>query len=520
MNTVLTSLFRLSLEASALVLLVLLARKILGPRLSAGWRVALWALVALKLVCPAVLPTGFGIGTMSTVQDNAVVVAEPITVVLPSLVEAVQEPVVAASTSSLMPILFLVWLGGALTVMGMALWRHHRFTQSLRRCSRCSPASPEVRQAARQAGLGQAPAVRLSQQALVPSVTGFIQPTLVLPAQPVQQQVILHELFHIKHLDLPVNWAWLVLQALHWFNPLVWLAAACCQQDRELRCDESALACATNAERIAYGRELIRLQETFLAPPALAGVAACVRNHPPLRQRILMITQPVTQSPWARAALAVCLSIVTAFFFGAAQAEEGEKNRSREGERSEKPAAEGAAKTEEGGKRDGAAEGGKMREGDGKRGAREGEGDAKKGTREGEGGAKREGDRGKEKPGPRDGERSKTGMRDGEGEGKKGARDGEGKRGKEGEGSDMPGTGTSITVRVIDGGEQVQIGKEKMPMNKLRAYLSEFLPAHRGAKVAVQADDDVPFKTVSQVLDAVRDNGAKNASIQSTPADQ
>ena len=37
------------------------------------------------------------------------------------------------------------------------------------------------------------------------------------------RHVLLHELLHIKNHDLIWNWASVAVQALHWFNPLVWL---------------------------------------------------------------------------------------------------------------------------------------------------------------------------------------------------------------------------------------------------------------------------------------------------------
>ena len=55
-----------------------------------------------------------------------------------------------------------------------------------------------------------------------------------------------------------------------------------------------------------YGHTLLRIQETFFAPPAIAGLAPCVRNHPTLRQRILMIATVI----YSANAVAVVIVVV------------------------------------------------------------------------------------------------------------------------------------------------------------------------------------------------------------------
>jgi beta-lactamase regulating signal transducer with metallopeptidase domain len=50
------------LEASILILAVLGLRMMLGTRLSPAWRIGLWMLVGMKLMLPAFIPAGFGLG--------------------------------------------------------------------------------------------------------------------------------------------------------------------------------------------------------------------------------------------------------------------------------------------------------------------------------------------------------------------------------------------------------------------------------------------------------------------------
>ncbi|MCX6857233.1 MAG: hypothetical protein NTV80_20275, partial [Verrucomicrobia bacterium] len=65
-------LLRTSIEASVLILAVLGLRLMLGARLNPAWRIGLWMLVGLKLLLPAFIPVGFGLGALMN-QETATV---------------------------------------------------------------------------------------------------------------------------------------------------------------------------------------------------------------------------------------------------------------------------------------------------------------------------------------------------------------------------------------------------------------------------------------------------------------
>ena len=672
-DSILHWLLRTTLEGSALIVAVLAIRRLMGNLMTPAWRVALWSMVALKLLVPASLPTvGIGSfwftassdrvtikegrrglqstsasdhmmlshsdeGTASTATGSGVATRHALS---PDLDRGLKPTAIVLDRYAIM---LGIWMLGVLVILGVAVVRDMRFRRKLARLplNRDRQLTARVDDVAHALRLTRAPRILITEASTVPSVTGLLSPVLLMPRDWESQfdadeldSILRHELLHLKHHDLWLNWFAALVNALHWFNPLVWLAVARCQEDRELRCDERALSIASSEQRIAYGRTLLRLAERFITPPAIAGVAPCVRTHPLLRQRILMITHPSSHRPWLHALCSLALGALVIVSFGSARAQEEKPGRTREGQRTS-PEADAPRRggEENGAARKGEADGMKKRgDGDGaltsmpgvlsdpasvpntdsivtynaklkfispdeaakaisqvitlsqsgrlapmqrgnqllitERGSTvrsmiallaeldqpdkqaegtkkpaEGEGGRRIGLRDGEG-TKRpaEGD-GARRTGPRDGEGTrKPGMRDGEG-GKKsaegdgarktGPRDGEGsrksaegegtRRSFEGEGSrkvgardgDAPATGNTLVLRVIDGGETIVINGEKIPHSRLRGHLSEFLPEHRGDQVTIEADDDVPFKSVADVLDAARDNGAKGAKITS-----
>jgi bla regulator protein BlaR1 len=78
---------------------------------------------------------------------------------------------------------------------------------------------------------------------------GFIRPRLVFPEGLLDtlstsqlRHILLHELSHLKRLDIVIGWAMAAVEVLHWFNPLVWVAARQMHRDRELACDADVLS--------------------------------------------------------------------------------------------------------------------------------------------------------------------------------------------------------------------------------------------------------------------------------------
>jgi beta-lactamase regulating signal transducer with metallopeptidase domain len=569
-ETLLHWLLRTSLEGGALVSVVLAARWVMGSKLTPGWRVALWSLVALKLLLPASLPT-IGIGSFwsdrvavtegsrglqstgsvsKSISSSSDEGTRPLNLSMETGSGVATRHVSSfvanrglKSTTTFLDrytIIFGAWMLGAMTMLGVVIVREARF----RRALACLPQNVDrrltvlVHDIARALRLARAPRILITEASTVPAVAGLTSPVLLMP-QDWQSQldtteldsILRHELLHLKHHDLFWNWCATLVNALHWFNPLVWIAVARCQEDRELRCDERALAIAEPSQRIAYGRVLLRLQEHFISPPAIAGIAPCVRNHPPLRQRILMITQPNSTRPLLHACYAVALGLLIAVSFGSAKAQDEKPGRTREGERSREAEAPRKVGDGKGMSRKGAADGMKKpgaRDGEGAKKSAEGDGAVKKaGARDGEGAKKSaEGDGARKKTGARDGEGAKksaesdgasrkTGARDGEGTKKSGARDGEGsKKFAEGARDGVASSTGKVVLHITEKGESVMVNGEKIETSHLRAHLSEFLPNHQGEKVTIGADDDVPSKVVAEVLDAARDNGAKKATVE------
>ena len=102
---------------------------------------------------------------------------------------------------------------------------------------------------------------------------------------------MLHELCHLKRHDLLVDWLCTLLNVIHWFNPLLWLAAARFRADRELARDAMVLRLTGSDESRSYGLTLLRLAETIHRPGRRPILAPLLAGRTRLVERIHMIAR-------------------------------------------------------------------------------------------------------------------------------------------------------------------------------------------------------------------------------------
>jgi peroxiredoxin len=156
-----------------------------------------------------------------------------------------------------------------------------------------------------------------SEEVESPAVYGFWRKWLLLPDGVFEhfstvelRCIFLHELAHIKRGDLGVNWLVALLQVLHWFNPVLWLAWGRMRADRELATDALALAHVRDGDHRPYGDTILKVLEGLTGDAALPGLVGIAENKAQLKERLAAISRPGKH--WSGAALAaiIALSIV------------------------------------------------------------------------------------------------------------------------------------------------------------------------------------------------------------------
>ena len=95
-----------------------------------------------------------------------------------------------------------------------------------------------------------------------PFVVGLIRPRIYLPcnlSEKEQEYIILHEKHHTKRLDHVMKALAFIALAIHWFNPLVWVAFILAGKDMEMSCDEAVIRKVGSHVRADYSASLLTL---------------------------------------------------------------------------------------------------------------------------------------------------------------------------------------------------------------------------------------------------------------------
>lgn len=267
----------MSLTASAVILVVLLARFLLR-RAPKVFSYALWAVVLFRLLCPVSLTAGIslfgavdapvraatpGISTVEylpAVRENLTTGAEetPATPAVPVMPVTDPEPVTPAvqpsqdetapaaksALPSLSEVAAWVWLTGVVGMLGYSL-------VSLCRLRRRIVGAVRLRDN-----------IYLADHIDSPFVMGVLRPRIYLPstlAEGERGYIILHEQCHIQRFDPAVKLLSFTALCLHWFNPLVWLSFLLSGRDMEMRCDEAVIRQLGDGVRADYSASLLSL---------------------------------------------------------------------------------------------------------------------------------------------------------------------------------------------------------------------------------------------------------------------
>lgn len=138
--------------------------------------------------------------------------------------------------------------------------------------------------------------VRYTDRVKVPMLFGVMAPKVLIPTS-IKKDIILldmkhiflHELAHLKRGDVIVSWLANVLQILHWFNPIIWLAFAEMRQDREIACDATVLYYLQENEKGKYGQALLDILAKGNTHFKLSGLTGIAESKSQVKRRIKMI---------------------------------------------------------------------------------------------------------------------------------------------------------------------------------------------------------------------------------------
>lgn len=303
MERLMTALLELTLPMALVIAVLLAAGPLLGRRFTAKWRYWAWLLIAVRLLLPVgitlpqpvvTLPQPQGEFTYPVSREEPAPtepapVGDPIQVVpgaaendpyqqietgmtaptgpsaeTPKPAEPAITPTPAGTRS--IPVMEAVgWCWAAGTALFL-LWQLGSYLALRAKLSRSRrPLTDEailaVLERESAAAGRQKPLPVYTAAVGSPMIVGAIKPTLLLPELELSTEqlslVFRHELIHYRRRDIWYKLLLMLANAIHWFNPMVWLMVYAADRDLELSCDEAVVAGRDEAYREEYGRCLL-----------------------------------------------------------------------------------------------------------------------------------------------------------------------------------------------------------------------------------------------------------------------
>lgn len=296
----------LSITASWLILAVLLLRLLL--RKAPRWiTVALWGLVALRLLMPFSIESSFSLIPSSETVPEELLRYQGVQLQEPARLDVVDNPALYHNEVSIeleqsvdrvqwsMVKLTFPWLIGVGLMLLYAAVSYIRLRRQVRTAVRLREN------------------IYQSENVPSPFVLGVIRPRIYLPFTMEEQSlphVIAHEQARIRRRDHWWKPLGFLLLSIHWFNPLMWLAYWLLCRDIELACDEKVIKELGTEDRADYSEALLRCsagQRRISACPLAFGESD-------VKKRVKSVLSYKKPAFWVIAA-AVLASIVVAVCF-------------------------------------------------------------------------------------------------------------------------------------------------------------------------------------------------------------
>ena len=304
-------LFEISIATSFLILPLCLASRRINRRYGAKWKYYIWLLLAVRLMIPFNLSAVNGFSILpdwsqpqqvqtqeQPVQPQTDTGSQPKTVLSQSQEQKQEQPiseppysidgteeVMDAQPTAIMnvaDIAAIVWCVGFCVFSVFQLYVYYAFRRGIfvdgRKCENNSIHELVV-STSHAIGLRQTMPVIISRKVNSPMILGIFRPVLVIPREDYSSaelnMIVRHELTHCKRHDIAFKMLLTAVNALHWFNPFVYLMVREANADIELCCDADVLRNADTVQRKAYAESILTSMER---EKGFVPVSTCFSN--------------------------------------------------------------------------------------------------------------------------------------------------------------------------------------------------------------------------------------------------
>ncbi len=265
----------LSLFGFGITALLLLLKPITAKKLPARWQYCVWIIVLISMVLPAykLIPKKEA-QKLAIVPQNQTVQTEtqPQEEINPDTVVTYDTPIEYREVNlspkiqiRLFDLIAYIWGAGVLIFSLVIIISYFRFLCRKNKNAVKISDNKIFSEVKNELKIKRHIRLKASSDIGSPMLVGILFPTVYIPCLEIpddnMRMVLLHELTHYKRKDLLVKWFAVLVNAVHWFNPLCYLACANLSEACEVSCDMSVTKNMSEDEQKLYMQTILNLVE-------------------------------------------------------------------------------------------------------------------------------------------------------------------------------------------------------------------------------------------------------------------
>lgn len=284
MGNIFLSILGISVSIGLIVIGLIFLTPFLNERYAVKWKYLIWIFLALRLLIPF---SGANVqGVMDRIShlkvetsseseendtNNSTDTAMAYRGIVVEIPAQMTTPINASSEKStaditMLDIVTLVWIIGSLIFISVHLISYSHYKRQVLKKGRMIKETrilSQIFRLRRELHINRTVCVMEYDEAESPMIIGFIKPVLVLPKEQYNSEdlffILKHELVHFKRGDVYLKLLFVTANAVHWFNPIIWIMQKEAVIDMELSCDERVTQGTSFALRKAYTETLFSM---------------------------------------------------------------------------------------------------------------------------------------------------------------------------------------------------------------------------------------------------------------------
>lgn len=270
MEGIFLKLVNMSVSACWLIMAAVIIRLVL-KKAPKAFRFILWALIAVKLICPFSFESIYSIVPSKEIMDTQIMYSDSpqiqsgITAVDNIINPVIEKNLAPKVYDSVNPMQTVIRIAAIIWICGVVIMAAYALISYIRLRKKTSVFFWIDKN------------VRICDEISQPFILGIFKPVIYLPSSLNTMQIeyiLAHERAHIKRRDYIWKPLGFMLLAIYWFNPLIWLAYILLCRDIELACDERVIKDMGVQDRKEYSGVLLACsikRRTIMACPLAFG---------------------------------------------------------------------------------------------------------------------------------------------------------------------------------------------------------------------------------------------------------